>query len=65
MKKTTSTEDKKMTQVFSYEVKMLVHVVADEENQAESILNEKGGIVTKRNVSLLNSSPIYGEGDKL
>jgi hypothetical protein len=44
---------------------MLVHVVADGENEAESILNEKGGIVTKRNVSLLNSSPIYGEGDKL
>ena len=65
MKKTTSATDKKMTQVFSYEVKMLVHVVADGENEAESILNEKGGIVTKRNVALLNSSPIYGEGDKL
>lgn len=53
------------TQLFSYEVMMLVHVVADSEKLAKDQLDEKGGIVTKRDVQLLNSTPLYGEtGEK-
>ena len=51
----------KKTQLFSYEVVMLVHIVADTEAEAKGQLDEKGGIVTKRDVKLLNASVLYGE----
>jgi hypothetical protein len=54
-------KDKKMTQCFSYEVVMLVHIIADNETDAKNQLDEKGGIVTKRDVKLLNSAILYGE----
>jgi hypothetical protein len=51
----------KKTQLFSYEVVMLVHIVADSEAEAKGQLDEKGGIVTKRDVKLLNTAVLYGE----
>jgi hypothetical protein len=54
-------EKEKMTQCFSYEVVMLVHIIADDETTAKTQLDEKGGIVTKREVELLSSVPLYGE----
>jgi hypothetical protein len=54
----------KVTQCFSYEVVMLVHVIADDETTAKAQLDEKGGIVTKRNVKLLNAVTLYGEQEK-
>ena len=54
----------KITQVFSYEVTMLVHIVADKEIEAKAQLDEKGGIVTKRDVKLLNTAMLYGEQEK-
>jgi hypothetical protein len=39
---------------------MLVHIVADDEMLLQTAqLDEKGGIVTKRDVKLLNVSPFY------
>lgn len=57
-------EEEKITQVFSYEVTMLVHIVADNEANAKTQLDEKGGIVTKRDVKLLNAAMLYGEQEK-
>ena len=57
-------DTEKVTQVFSYEVVMLVHIVADNEEAAKGQLDEKGGIVTKRNVKLLNTVTLYGEQEK-
>jgi hypothetical protein len=54
-------KDTKKTQCFSYEVVMLVHIIADDETTAKSQLDEKGGIVTKRDVKLLNTATLYGE----
>jgi hypothetical protein len=54
-------DKEKVTQVFSYEVTMMVHIVADTEEIAKSQLDEKGGIVTKRDVKLLNTATLYGE----
>jgi len=51
----------KKTQCFSYEVVMLVHIIADDETNAKSQLDEKGGIVTKRDVKLVNTTTLYGE----
>jgi len=57
----TSIKETKATQCFSYEVTMLVHIIADNEETAKSQLDEKGGIVTKRDVKLVNSTVLYGE----
>jgi hypothetical protein len=54
-------EKEKSTQLFSYEVVMLVHIVADAEETAKAQLDDKGGIVTKREVKLLNTATLYGE----
>ena len=54
-------KETKMTQCFSYEVIMLVHIIADKETDAKAQLDEKGGIVTKREVKLLNTATLYGE----
>ena len=54
-------DKEKVTQVFSYEVVMMVHIVADDEVTAKSQLDEKGGIVTKRDVKLVNTTILYGE----
>jgi hypothetical protein len=57
-------EKDKTTQLFSYEVVMLVHIIADDEKTAKAQLDEKGGIVTKRDVKLLNTATLYGEQEK-
>ena len=57
----TKIKEAKPTQCFSYEVTMLVHIIADDEAIAKSQLDEKGGIVTKREVKLLNTVTLYGE----
>ena len=57
----TKIKDTKKTQCFSYEVLMLVHIIADDETTAKNQLDEKGGIVTKRDVKLVNSTTLYGE----
>ena len=54
-------KETKKTQCFSYEVKMLVHIIADDEATAKTQLDEKGGIVTKRDVKLVNTTTLYGE----
>ena len=54
-------KETKTTKCFTYEVVMLVHIIADDEATAKSQLDEKGGIVTKREVKLLNTATLYGE----
>ena len=54
-------KEEKPTQCFSYEVNMLVHIIADNEITAKAQLDEKGGIVTKRDVKLVNTVTLYGE----
>ena len=61
MGNTIMAKETKKTQCFSYEVTMTVHVIADDAKTAETQLDEKGGIVTKRNVKLLNTTALYGE----
>ena len=54
-------KETKATQCFSFEVTMLVQIIADNEATATKDLDEKGGIVTKRDVKLVNTSTLYGE----
>lgn len=64
MSNVTKIKETKPTQCFSFEVNMLVHVIADDEATAKSQLDEKGGIMTKRDVKLLNTITLYGEEEK-
>jgi hypothetical protein len=57
----TKIKETKPTQCFTYEVTMLVHIISDSEALATAQLDEKGGIVTKREVKLLNTQTLYGE----
>ena len=57
----TKIKKEKKTQCFSFEVIMMVHIIADNETDAKLQLDEKGGIVTKREVKLLNTATLYGE----
>jgi hypothetical protein len=61
MSNVSKIKETKPTQCFSYEVVMLVHIIADDETTAKSQLDDKGGIVTKRDVKLLNTATLYGE----
>jgi hypothetical protein len=61
MKNVSKIKEQKPTQCYSYEVVMLVHIISDDEAAARAQLDEKGGIVTKRDVKLLNSTALYGE----
>ena len=61
MSNVSKIKETKPTQCFSYEVVMLVHIIADEESTAKAQLDEKGGIVTKRDVKLVNTATLYGE----
>lgn len=54
-------KEEEPTKIFSFEVTMLVHIIADNQEMAKAQLDEKGGIVTKRDVELLNSVELYGE----
>jgi hypothetical protein len=57
----TKIKEAKKTQCFSFEVVMMVHVIADNEATAKTQLDDKGGIVTKRDVKLVNTQTLYGE----
>jgi len=57
----TKIKETKKTQCFSYEVVMMVHVIADNEATAKKQLDDQGGIVTKRDVKLVNTQTLYGE----
>ena len=57
----TKIKETKATQCFSYAVSMLVHMIADDEKDARVQLDEKGGIMTKRDVKLVNSAILHGE----
>ena len=61
MKNVSKIKETKATQCFSFEVTLLVHIIADNEASATKDLDEKGGIVTKREVKLVNTQTLYGE----
>ncbi len=54
-------KEKKITSIYSYQVTMLVHVVADDPIEARKKLDDQGGIMTAREVEVLNAQPLYGE----
>jgi hypothetical protein len=52
---------KDQTRCFTYEVKMIIQILADNEESAKQQLDDKGGYVSSRSVSLLDSVPLLSE----
>ena len=59
-----SKKEKKITAIYSYQVTMMIHVVADDPIEARKKLDEQGGIMTAREVEVLNAQPLYGEKER-
>ena len=58
------TEENKITHCYTYEVKMIIQVLAENEKTAQEQLDSQGGYVTKRNVILKDSVSLYSGEDK-
>ena len=49
----------KETSCYSYEVLMIIQVLAENKESADEKLDKDGGYVTKREVNLKDVSPLY------
>jgi len=56
----TKIKKTKPAKCFSYEVTMLVHIISDNEATAKAQLDDKGVIMNKRDVKLVNTVTLYG-----
>ena len=56
---TTKDETIKETSCYSYEVLMVIQVLAENKESADEKLDKDGGYVTKRQVLLKDVSPLY------
>ena len=52
-------EEEKETICYTYEVKMVVQVFAEDLEKANEKLEKEGGYVSSRKVSLLNKNTVY------
>jgi len=52
------------TSCFTYKVEMIIQILAGDEISARSQLDEKGGYVTSRKVTFMDSVQVY-KGNKL
>jgi predicted enzyme related to lactoylglutathione lyase len=52
-------EEEKETICYTYEVKMVVQVFAEDIEKANEKLEKEGGYVSSRKVSLLNKNTVY------
>ena len=52
------------TSCFTYKVEMIIQILAEDEMSARAHLDEKGGYITSRKVSFMDSMQVY-KGNKL
>lgn len=52
------------THAYTYEVMMVVQILAEDEKEARSRLDNQGGYVTSRKVTLKDSIPLFNGKDK-
>ena len=51
--------DSETTSCFTYKVEMIIQILGSDQESARSQLDEKGGYVTSRKVTFLDSVPVY------
>ena len=56
--------DNENTSCFTYKVEMIIQILAGTEETARLQLDDKGGYVTSRKVTFMDSVPVY-KGNKL
>jgi len=49
----------KQTFCYTYQVSMVIQILADSEEDAKKQLDDKGGYVSNREVILMDSVPLY------
>ena len=52
------------TKCFTFGISMIVQIIADSEEEAKTKLDKEGGIVTKRDVTLLDSVELHNKLEK-
>jgi hypothetical protein len=57
----TSDIEKETTSCFTYEVTMVLQVIAKSQEEADARLDQNGGFISKRDVSLKNVVELYSE----
>lgn len=63
--KTVKVKEEKITKCYTYEVRMIVQVISDDDEQAaRAKLDKEGGYVTKRDVTLADAVSLYSGVDK-
>jgi hypothetical protein len=58
-KQDTKTKEKDSTKCFSYEVTMIIQVIAESEQSAKEKLDKEGGYVTKRTTVLVDAVSLF------
>lgn len=61
---TTKKDNKLSTHAYTYEVTMLVQILAEDEKSAREKLDSQGGYVTNREVTLRDSIALFNGKDK-
>lgn len=56
--------DAEDTSCYTYKVEMIIQILAADETTARSQLDEKGGYITSRQVTFMDSVQVY-KGNKL
>lgn len=63
--KAVKVKEEKVTKCYTYEVRMIVQVICDDDEQAaRAKLDKEGGYVTKRDVALADAVSLYSGVDK-
>ncbi len=63
-KQDTKIKEKDSTKCFSYEVTMIIQVLADNEQSAKEKLDKEGGYVTKRTTVLVDAISLFNGESK-
>jgi hypothetical protein len=54
-------KDIPVSKVFTYQVNMIIQVLAEDEDMAKAKIDRDGGYITKRDLELLNVAVLHNE----
>ena len=57
----TPIKDTPISKVFTYQVNMIIQILAEDEDMAKAKLDRDGGYITKRDLELLNVAVLHNE----
>jgi len=61
-KQESKTAQEKITKCYTYEVRMLIQVLSDDDEKAAQLkLDKEGGYVSRRDVKLVDAVPLYSQ----